>query len=234
MTDPIQEDFNMLYKNKGDGTFSDVTEEAGLDLVGFLSFCSAFLDYDNDGYQDIYIANDKFFTPNLLYRNNVNCTFEEVGKTSGAGLYMGAMFTTVDDYNNGGWLDIYVTNFYPPDSDTRVVGNAFLLNNGDGTFTNIAEVNGARFDSVGWGAVFLNADNDTHKDLYVSGNISDQSDFLEAAFYHNQGDGNFIIPESVGFEGDDGCSFTNAIGDVDNDGYPEIVVMINSFEDIYL
>lgn len=232
--DPIQEDFNMLYKNNGDGTFSDVTEEAGLDLVGFLSFCSAFLDYDNDGYQDIYIANDKFFTPNLLYRNNGDGTFEEVGETSGAGLYMGAMSTTVDDYNNDGWLDIYVTNFYPPDSDTGVVGNAFLLNNGDGTFTNIAEDNGTRFDSVGWGAVFLDADNDTHKDLYVSGNISDQSDFLEAAFYHNQGDGNFIIPESAGFEGDNGSSFANAIGDVDNDGYPEIVVMNNSFEDIYL
>ncbi|SNS25330.1 FG-GAP-like repeat-containing protein [Dokdonia pacifica] len=232
--DPNQIDYNLLYKNNGDGTFTDVTEEAGLDLTGFLSFCSAFFDYDKDGYQDIYIANDKFFTPNLLYRNNGDGTFESVGEATGADLYMGAMSTTIDDYNNDGWLDIYVTNFYPPEDDTGVVGNAFLRNNGDGTFTNVAEENGTRFDSIGWGAVFLDADNDTDHDLYVSGNISDQSEFLEAAFYENQGDDTFLIPDTAGFVGDDGSSYSNALGDVDNDGYPEIIVMNNGFEEIYL
>ena len=232
--DPNQIDYNLLYKNNGDGTFTDVTEEAGLDLTGFLSFCSAFFDYDKDGYQDIYIANDKFFTPNLLYRNNGDGTFESVGEATGADLYMGAMSTTIDDYNNDGWLDIYVTNFYPPEDDTGVEGNAFLRNNGDGTFTNVAEENGTRFDSIGWGAVFLDADNDTDHDLYVSGNISDQSEFLEAAFYENQGDDTFLIPDTAGFVGDDGSSYSNALGDVDNDGYPEIIVMNNGFEEIYL
>lgn len=232
--DPNQVTSNFLYKNNGDGTFSDVTEEAGLDLTGFLSFCAAFFDYDKDGFQDIYVANDKFFTPNLLYRNNGDGTFESVGEAAGADLYMGAMSTTIDDYNNDGWLDIYVTNFYPPEDDSGVVGNAFLRNNGDGTFTNIAEETGTRFDSVGWGAVFLDADNDTDHDLYVSGNISDQSNLLESAFYENQGDGTFLIPETVGFVGDDGSSFSNAIGDVDNDGYPEIIVMNNGFEEIYV
>ncbi len=232
--DPFQEDSNLLYRNNGDGTFTNVTEEAGLDLTGFLSFCSAFFDYDKDGFQDIYVANDKFSTPNLLYHNNGDGTFDSVGETTGAGLYMGAMSTTIDDFNNDGWLDIYVTNFYPPESDNGVVGNAFLRNNGDGTFTNIAEESGTRFDSIGWGAVFLDADNDTDHDLYVSGNISDQSDFLEAAFYENQGNDTFDIPETAGFEGDNGSSFSNAIGDVDNDGYPEIIVMNNGFEEIYL
>ena len=232
--DPNQIDYNLLYKNNGDGTFTDVTEEAGLDLTGFLSFCSAFFDYDKDGYQDIYIANDKFFTPNLLYSNNGDGTFESVGEATGADLYMGAMSTTIDDYNNDGWLDIYVTNFYPPEDDTGVEGNAFLRNNGDGTFTNVAEENGTRFDSIGWGAVFLDADNDTDHDLYVSGNISDQSEFLEAAFYENQGDDTFLIPDTAGFVGDDGSSYSNALGDVDNDGYPEIIVMNNGFEEIYL
>jgi len=166
--------------------------------------------------------------------NNGDGTFESVGVETGTDLYMGAMSTTIDDYNHDGWLDVYVTNFFPPENDTGVVGNAFLLNNGDGTFTNVAEENGTRFDSTGWGAVFLDADNDTNHDLYVSGNISDASTFLEAAFYENQGDGNFIIPETAGFDGDDGSSFSNAIGDVDNDGYPEIIVMNNGFEEIYL
>ncbi|WP_299680650.1 FG-GAP-like repeat-containing protein [uncultured Dokdonia sp.] len=232
--DPNQIDFNFLYKNNGDGTFTNVTEEAGLDLTGFLSFCSAFFDFDKDGYQDIYIANDKFFTPNLLYRNNGDGTFESVGEATGTDLYMGAMSTTIDDYNNDGWLDIYVTNFYPPDLEDGVVGNAFLRNNGDGTFTNVAEENGTRFDSIGWGAVFLDADNDTDHDLYVSGNISDQSEFLEAAFYENQGDGTFLIPETAGFDGDNGSSYSNALGDIDNDGYPEIIVMNNGFEEIYV
>jgi len=232
--DPNQQDPNLLYRNNGDGTFTDVTIEAGLDTTGFLSFCSAFFDYDKDGFQDVYIANDKFSTPNLLYHNNGDGTFESVGVETGTDLYMGAMSTTIDDYNHDGWLDVYVTNFFPPENDTGVVGNAFLLNNGDGTFTNVAEENGTRFDSTGWGAVFLDADNDTNHDLYVSGNISDASTFLEAAFYENQGDGNFIIPETAGFDGDDGSSFSNAIGDVDNDGYPEIIVMNNGFEEIYL
>jgi len=239
-----------LYRNDGDGVYTEISEESGipqevfdffgaswgdgLDTTGFLSFCSAFFDYDKDGFQDVYIANDKFSTPNLLYHNNGDGTFESVGVETGTDLYMGAMSTTIDDYNHDGWLDVYVTNFFPPENDTGVVGNAFLLNNGDGTFTNVAEENGTRFDSTGWGAVFLDADNDTNHDLYVSGNISDASTFLEAAFYENQGDGNFIIPETAGFDGDDGSSFSNAIGDVDNDGYPEIIVMNNGFEEIYL
>lgn len=232
--DPNQIDYNLLYRNNGDGTFTDVTVEAGLDLEGFLSFCAAFFDYDKDGFQDIYVANDKFSTPNLLYHNNGDGTFESVGETTGTGVYMGAMSTTIDDYNNDGWLDIYVTNFYPPEAEGGVVGNAFFRNNGDGTFTNVAEENGTRFDSIGWGAVFLDADNDTDHDLYVSGNISNQSEFLEAAFYENQGDGTFLIPETAGFEGDVGSSYSNALGDVDNDGYPEIIVMNNGFEEIYL
>ena len=231
--DPLQESYNLLYKNNGDETFTDVTIEAGLDLTGFLSFCSAFFDYDKDGFQDIYIANDKFFTPNLLYHNNGDGTFDSVGVETNTNLYMGAMSTTIDDFNNDGWLDIYVTNFFSPNED-GVLGNAFMRNNGDGTFTNIAEENGTRFDSVGWGAVFLDADNDTDHDLYVSGNISDQSDFLEAAFYDNQGDGTYVIPETAGFEGDNGSSYSNAIGDIDNDGYPEIIVMNSGFEEIYL
>ena len=232
--DPYQEVPNFLYRNNGDGTFTDVTAEAGLDLSGFLSFCSAFFDYDRDGFQDIYVANDKFFTPNLLYHNNGDGTFESVGAATGSDLFMGAMSTTIDDYNNDGWLDIYITNLFPPETDTGVVGNAFLQNNGDGTFTNIAAQSGTRFDSVGWGAVFLDANNNTNHDLYVSGNIGDNSTFLEAAFYENQGDDNFLIPETAGFEGDEGSSYSNAIGDVDNDGYPEIIVMNSGFEEIYL
>jgi len=146
---------------------------------------------------------------------------------------MGAMSTTIDDYNNDGWLDIYVTN------DDQVIpntttGNALLLNNGDGTFTNVAVSSGTTFNSVGWGAVFLDADNDGDHDLYVSGSNTDPNGPLTAAFYENSGDGTFSIPKDAGFENDTGISFSNAIGDVDNDGYPEIVVLNNGGGDIFL
>ncbi len=223
---------NLLYRNNGDGTFTDVTEMAGLEMDGYMTFCSAFFDYNNDGYQDIYMANDKFVTENILYKNNGDGTFENVSDAAGVNLIMGAMSTTIDDYNNDGWLDIYITN------DDQVIpntttGNALLRNNGDGTFTNVAISTGTIFNSVGWGAVFLDADNDMDHDLYVSGSNTDPNGPLTAAFYENSGDGTFFIPEDAGFENDTGISFSNAIGDVDNDGYPEIVVLNNGGGDIF-
>ena len=99
---------------------------------------------------------------------------------------MDAMSTTIGDYNNDGWLDIYVTN--------TLAGNVFLKNNGDGTFSNIAENNGTLFESAAWGAVFLDAENDTDLDLYVSGALDGTTSFLPSAFYENDGFGNYTIP----------------------------------------
>tara|TARA_B110000091_G_scaffold213848_1_gene264707 strand:+ start:676 stop:1557 length:882 start_codon:yes stop_codon:yes gene_type:complete len=100
-----------------------------------------------------------------------------------------------------------------------------LKNNGDGTFTDTARDTGTEFNSVGWGSVFLDADNDSHLDLYVSGTFDGtNSSLLPSAFYHNQGDETFQIPNDVGFENDTRKSYSNAIGDIDNDGKPDIVV----------
>ena len=231
--DNPQEIPNFLYRNNGDGTFTNVTEEAGLHLTGFLTFCAAFFDYDKDGYQDIYMANDKFVTANILYRNNGDGTFEDVSVSSGANLYMGAMSTTIDDYNNDGWLDIYISNEDQVLEDTTT-GNALLRNNGDGTFTNVAQETGTQFNSVGWSCVFLDADNDTDKDLYVSSSETGQNDLLTAAFYEQLSETNFVIPDIPGMEEDLRQSFANAIVDVDNDGLPEIVVINDRDEDIFL
>ena len=118
---------NLLYKGNGDGTFNNVTVSSGVSPDGFITFCSSFFDYDNDGDQDIYTANDKCITPNTLYRNNGDGTFTDVSIATGTNLYMSAMSTTIDDFNNDGWLDIYVTNFYPPFEDDATVGNAYLF-----------------------------------------------------------------------------------------------------------
>jgi len=102
---------NVLYKNNGDGTFTDVTKEAGVGDSGATDNV-AFGDYDNDGYLDIYAVNGAMAgsQPNVLYRNNGDGTFTDVTKETGAGgneLGVGGAF---GDYDNDGYLDIYVSN----------------------------------------------------------------------------------------------------------------------------
>lgn len=207
---------NILYKNNGDKTFSLVNDEAGLLSEGYMSFCSVFLDYDNDGDQDIYVSNDKYANPNLMYKNNGDGTFTEVGVQSGTAVSIDAMTVTVEDLNYDGWLDIYVTN--DPNN------NVLFINNGDGTFTDMAQSYQVTFNSTSWGAVFLDADNDKDLDLYVSGEGNGTaSPFLSSAFYENMNSSFFQLDNSA-VPNDYSYSYGNAIGDTDNDGYPEIVV----------
>ncbi|GGG23961.1 hypothetical protein GCM10011344_25890 [Dokdonia pacifica] len=216
---------NLLFQGNGDGTFTDTTTSAGIDAAGYITFCSSFFDYDNDGDQDIYTANDKCITPNTLYRNNGDGTFTDVSIESGTDLYMSAMSTTIDDFNNDGWLDIYVTNFYPPFEEDVTVGNAYLLNNGDGTFSNVALENGTRFDSIGWGTVCIDTSNNTYKDLYVSGSVDGEDGRPSATLYLNDGTGNYTVSTGTGIEEDNFISYSNAIGDIQNDGLQDIVVI---------
>ncbi len=208
---------NQLYRNNGNGTFTDVSLISGISPVGHLSFCSSFFDYNNDGFLDIYISNDRFANTNILYKNNGNGTFTDVSLASGAGVAANAMSTTIDDYNYDGFLDIYVTN--------TTEGNHLLKNNGDGTFTDVASSTGTIFNSIGWGANFLDADNDTDLDLYVCSMINDpNSGLLTTEFYQCDTGYNYTIPSAAGFVNDAYTSFSNAIGDINNDGYVDFVV----------
>ncbi|MBC8756175.1 VCBS repeat-containing protein [Kordia sp. YSTF-M3] len=219
---------NYLYKNNGNGTFTDVSITSGIGTGSHLSFCAAFFDYNNDGWQDIYIANDKVSQENLLYSNNGDGTFTEIGQSSGTNVAIDAMSTTIGDYNNDGWFDIYVTNGPP--------GNVLFTNNGNGTFTNDAFESGTIFNSVGWGSVFLDAENDGDLDLYVSGAMDGSiPSLISAAFYENNNNGAFTLSNtSVGFVGDTRVSYGNAIGDTDNDGFPEIIVNNDGGDNIFL
>jgi len=217
---------NLLYRNNGNNTFTDVSSSAGISSSNHLSFCASFFDFNNDGWQDIYIANDRFTTSNILYKNNGNGTFSDVSASSNSNIIMDAMSTTIDDYNNDGYLDIYITN--------TASGNYFLRNNGDETFTNIASSTGTEFNSIAWGAVFLDADNDANLDLYVSGMRDGTNGQLPSAFYENQGDGTFSIPSGAGFAADTAESYSNAIGDINNDGLPDISVLNKEPDDNFL
>lgn len=208
---------NKLYRNNGDGTFSDISFAAGISLSSHSTFCASFFDYNKDGFQDIYMSNDRFVNTNILYRNNGDNTFTDVSAISGANIAANAMSTTIDDFNYDGWLDIYITN--------TAEGNHLLKNNGDGTFDDIAVSSGLSFNSIGWGANFFDADNDTDLDLYVSSMVDNtDSGLLTTAFYECQNDQTYILSTTSGFDADEFKSFSNAIGDIDNDGFQDFVV----------
>ena len=210
-----------LFKNNADGTFSEVTESSQTADPGKVPFCSAFFDYNNDKWPDIYTANDKINIPNTLLENNGDGTFSDVSIAANADMKMDAMCVNPGDYNNDGWTDIYITN--------TPVGSALLHNLGASSGSQVKFGNAAQFAGVGfyggigWGSVFLDADNDGDLDLYVSG-AEDGANAVSSAFYLNNGNNVFSEPD-VGFIGDTTKSYNNAIGDFNDDGFVDIGVL---------
>jgi enediyne biosynthesis protein E4 len=145
---------DVLYRNNGDGTFSDFTVKAGIKDPNYYGFGVVFSDFDNDGWPDIFVANDS--VPNLLFKNNRDGTFKEVGLISGTSLNLfgraqASMGIAVGDYDGKGLFDIYVTNFA---DDT----NTLYRNLGGFTFSDVTSESGAASASrpnLGWGAGFL-------------------------------------------------------------------------------
>lgn len=210
------DDRNYLFKNNKNGTFTDVAVAAKVDdTLSQLAFCAAFIDYNNDGYQDLYISYDRYSMDNALFRNNGDGTFADVSVSSGANVSVNAMNVGVGDFDNNGYLDIYVTNTQQ--------GNKLIRNNGNGTFTEVAVAEHVDFGGVAWSANFLDYDNDRDWDLYVSGMI-DNSTQPSSQLYENLHDTAFGMASNDGLDYDTVTSFSNAIGDFNNDGYPDIAV----------
>ncbi|MGK0376481.1 FG-GAP-like repeat-containing protein [Patiriisocius sp. Uisw_017] len=214
---------NMLYRNNGDKTFTNVNIASGIGNHSTLCFQGTFFDYNNDGFLDLYLINDRTITANILYRNNGDSTFADVSESSGTNYVMDAMSVALEDYNSDGYTDVYISNIY--DVNRVILGNVLMENNGDGTFTNRAMETGTQFFDFSWGASWLDGDNDGKLDLYVSG--SNNENILEnnsaAFFYQNEDD--FSIISDSGFENDLAFSFGNATGDFNNDGFSDIIVL---------
>jgi hypothetical protein len=225
---------NVLYHNNGDGTFSDLSEAAGiLKPGGRYGLGVVAADFDNDGWPDIYVACDQ--TPSLLYHNLHNGTFEERGAEAGVafnfdGALQSGMGIAVGDYDGDGFLDIAKTNFSGDLSS--------LYHNDDGKFfTDLSREAGVRaHSSVGWGIVFLDVDDDGWPDLViVNGHVYpelEKKDFgdryLEPPIlYRNLGNGKFsdITPDAGPAFQVNRSSRGLAIGDLDGDGRPEMVIV---------
>jgi hypothetical protein len=208
---------NMLFKNNADGTFTNVTTVSQAGDPGKKAFCAAFFDYNNDKWPDLYTANDKA-AGNTLLKNNGDGTFSN-DSLANANLVMDAMSVTIGDYDNDGQQDIYLSDLPNGNSLLHNVGTT----NGQTTFEDVAVDAGVAVYGLTWGSNFLDADNDGDLDLYVSGSKAGANE-NSSTFFRNEGNGGFIEP-NAGFSGDTVSSFNNAVGDFNNDGYPDIFVL---------
>ncbi len=225
---------DILYHNRGDGTFEDVSERAGIDAERYAGLGVVMGDFDRDGRLDIYVANDS--TPSSLYHNNGDGTFTDIGAQagvaySGEGQEQAGMGTDVGDYDNDGWPDLVKGNF----SDDA---KNLYHNHRDGTFTDVTYPAG--LGDVGWlfttfGAKFLDFDNDGWKDIFLAnGQVFPQIDRYQTGItyaernllFHNRSNGTF---EEVGPRSGPGLAIKKvsrglATADYDNDGDLEILV----------
>jgi len=235
--------WNRLYHNNHDGTFSDVTEKAGLAGAGYGSGV-AIGDYDNDGWPDVFLAN---VTGNQLFHNNGNGTFSDVTAKAGVsgalldGKKMWSVGAGWFDYNNDGLLDLFVVNYCKweanKDPYCRVkegvrgfchpknyvsLRNTLYRNNGDGTFSDVSEETGiAKYFGKGMSVTFADYDGDGYPDAFVA------NDTTQNFLFHNLKGKKFedvALEAGVGFAADGqarsgmGADFR----DVNNDGLPDI------------
>ena len=223
---------DVLYRNEGDGTFVDMTGASGIGRhePGY-GFGVLFVDLDDDGDQDLYIANDS--TPNFLYRNAGDGTFVEVGLRANAafnemGLAQAGMGVAWGDYDGDGDGDLFVTNF-EDDYNT-------LYRNAGGTFTDISfavDLGRVSLPYVGFGAVFLDYDNDADQDLFVAnGHVYPQIESPEGSatypqknhLFANDGGRFNLVDPVVGPKMAAGVSRGAVAGDFDDDGRLDLFV----------
>jgi hypothetical protein len=211
---------NYLFESNGDGTFSEVAMQRGIDNGAQPSFQPAFIDYNNDGWPDLHVINDRNPWTNALYLNNGDGTFTDVSQQSGVGVSIDAMSNTIGDFDNDGLLDIYMSN--------NQTGNVLFRNAGDGTFSDVAPEAGVGVYELGWGSLWLDLDLDGWQDLFVAtsplDNLIDPQPVVHNFVFTNQADGTFAYREDSGMEDLISRSYCAATADFDNDGAPDIAI----------
>ena len=206
-----QENINKYSGTEDEGTFLDITQSSGIPIEdeegnenSQLSFCTIFFDYNKDGFQDIYLANDKTDNINRLYKNLGNGTFEDVSVASGSGIAVNAMTTTLGDYNNDGLMDLAVIG------QNDDIGNITkIYENKNGSFQDLNLANRAfRYGDVKW----VDLNNDGWLDLSIIGQSG--AAVVYQQLINNKGVFEVSTPTSVA-----GLKFANmTFGDYNNNG----------------
>jgi hypothetical protein len=208
-----------LFHNNGNATFTDVTVQAGVDLATSPNFQPVFMDYNHDGWEDLYLVIDRNFFMNRLFRNNHDGTFTDVSVASGANPSIDAMSGTIGDFDNDTDLDIFVANGWP--------GNHLYQNNGDDTFSNIASAAGVMVQMICWGSLWLDYDNDCWRDLYV-GTTGNFFGAAQSRFFINNRNDTFSPGETVtGIQDSIAAVMVCAMGDLNHDGYYDFMTHSN-------
>lgn len=215
---------NLLYRNNGDGTYTNIAESLGLAHAG-VSTTSVWGDLDNDGDLDLYLGNVD--EPNVLYQNNGDGSFTDISIDAGVDIIGNPLSVLVADVDLDGYLDIYVANF---DLD-----NALFKNNGPDpltgqvSFTNIVMESGTNDPQYSMGAVFFDYDNDGDPDLYLT--HDGNQDYI---LYQNDGAGNFTDVSVASGTNYSGQGMGVDFGDINNDGWLDIYITNLSYNTLYL
>jgi len=230
--------WNRLYRQNTDGTFTDVTEAAGLANAGDANYGMGVAagDYDNDGFTDLYVTS---YGKNILYHNNGNGTFTDVSARAGVAAGGWSASAGFVDYDNDGRLDLFVTRYmewdtqhskacaretYCPPGEFPATTNILYHNRGDGTFEDVSQKSGiGKVKGRSLGVAFNDYDGDGFADIFVA------NDGMQQFLFHNNGDGTFTeraLEAGVALS-DDGKPFAGMgvdFNDYDNDGLPDILV----------
>jgi hypothetical protein len=213
---PFQSEFDI-------GRFIDIAPQVGLNRLN-LSGGAIMDDFDNDGLLDLVVTTFDEGGPMAFYRNRGDGTFEDRTKAAGLENQLGGLYCAQTDYNNDGWLDIYVAR-----GGWKVpMRHSLLRNNRDGTFTDVTKEAGLDFPVAGQVAAWADYDNDGWLDLFVGSEpsiVNGKEVYGRCRLYHNRGDGTFeevALQAGVANEGFmcKGASW----GDFDGDGYPDLFV----------
>jgi hypothetical protein len=222
---------NKLYRNKGDGTFEDISAKAGIDFTIFTKAVVA-ADYDNDGYVDFYLSN--FQGNNLLFHNNGNGTFSEVGKTAGVQAPWRSFAAWFFDYDNDGWPDIFVNSYYFSLEETMRsylgrphAGETSKLyrNQHDGTFKDVTADAGLDKVWMPMAANFGDVDGDGALDMYLGMGNPSFATLLPHELLVNRG-GKFVSVTAASGTGELHKGHGIAFADLDRDGDEDIVAEV--------